>query len=1181
MHQMKMNSILLSILSLFILPIQSEAQSLVTNTKNSQALQKSLAMTMNRTILSDDGVWLANPKFRAHFSAGSVSMSPSENKLRWEWHPSKINGLSVQPVIPKLVETDQGQYVDYTRGNIIERYQFHTGSIEQQFIVKAMPESKRIEIVGAILTEGIFSQEDHYWEWSNEVGSIRLGHLYVYDVTGAEVEANYTVASDRTTITIEEEALKDVQFPLTIDPEIGPNDFRISFMGGTGDEDFDAEEPAIAYNSANDEYLVVWRGDEIDVDLPSFDNELEIYGQRLTGDGSLIGNDFRISDMAPGLPRVQADNFRADQPEVAYNSVDKNFLVVWRGEDDTGDLVDGETEIYGKIISNIGTAMGNQFRISQVGVDGDVGRDAQRPALDYNSFDNEFLVVWEADDTTFNRLDGAPEIYGQRITAQGLEIGPDDFNISNMGPDDSRSFSANEPTIAFNPNDTNYLVCWRGRDVPLENDELENEIYGQFISAQGLEMGPDDFRISRVGPDGVLDFFVFQPDLVFNPSNNTFLVVWAGQDNTGNLVADETEVFGQFIADTGVVIGIHFRISDMGPDADTKFGAFDPKITYSSDQDQFLVVWRGDDDTGDLVVDEFEIFGQHLNAFGQEIGENDFRISDRGAVGDRFFITDHPGVVYNSQRNEYLVVFDAEDDENGLVNNEHEIFGQRIKVAEPVDGQISINNEPADSDPAVAYNATDNNYLVVWSTNDESLASEECEIFGQLFDDDGLPIAAKFRISQMGSLANDFLYDAFRPDVTYNPANNNYLVVWDADTDSLGLADNEFEIYGQLIDAGGSEFGPNDFRISDMGTDGDRFFDAGHPSVAFNAEDDEFLVVWQGRDSIQNNGVDIFGQRISSIGEEVGNNDFQVNINSNTSMSGDTLPFNARKPKIIFNANNKQYLVVWSEQVDLTNDNDEEIFGQVLNAEGEKQGDIIRISDLGPVGEQGFFAQGASVAFNGDENRYLVTWQGRDISSNPASPLEVFGQLLDAEGNELGINDFRISNTHDEIVLQSGLQTSVTYNEINKHFLVTWSGTHPDGSFVPTDLEIFGQKISSEGEEIGENDFQISFGPGLQRSFLPDLIFNSTSNQYMVVWEETSGIGAALSDFCTARLNDLSLGNPLPSANFLAGQSIVSSGVVGVGVEVSFDVSGEIILLPNFEVKANGLFEISNIGCDN
>ena len=39
-----------------------------------------------------------------------------------------------------------------------------------------------------------------------------------------------------------------------------------------------------------------------------------------------------------------------------------------------------------------------------------------------------------------------------------------------------------------------------------------------------------------------------------------------------------------------------------------------PAVAYNSTNNEYLVVWAGDDNTAPLVDDEFEIFGQRLNA---------------------------------------------------------------------------------------------------------------------------------------------------------------------------------------------------------------------------------------------------------------------------------------------------------------------------------------------------------------------------------------------------------------------------------------------------------------------------------------------------------------------------------------------------------------------------------------
>jgi hypothetical protein len=71
----------------------------------------------------------------------------------------------------------------------------------------------------------------------------------------------------------------------------------------------------------------------------------------------------------------------------------------------------------------------------------------------------------------------------------------------------------------------------------------------------------------------------------------------------------------------------------------------------------------------------------------------------------------------------------------------------------------------------------------------------------------------------------------------------------------------EFEIFGQrLTGSNAAEIGPNDFRLSDLGPDGDPSFDAEVPDLAPVASTRQVLIVWQGNDATTD-GVEIWGQR--------------------------------------------------------------------------------------------------------------------------------------------------------------------------------------------------------------------------------------------------------------------------------------------------------------------------------
>ena len=52
-----------------------------------------------------------------------------------------------------------------------------------------------------------------------------------------------------------------------------------------------------------------------------------------------------------------------------------------------------------------GSPLGGQFRISDMGPEGDPNYDAFSPAVAYNSVTNEYLVTWAGDDNTGSLVD--------------------------------------------------------------------------------------------------------------------------------------------------------------------------------------------------------------------------------------------------------------------------------------------------------------------------------------------------------------------------------------------------------------------------------------------------------------------------------------------------------------------------------------------------------------------------------------------------------------------------------------------------------------------------------------------------------------------------------------------------------------------------------------------------------
>ena len=430
-----------------------------------------------------------------------------------------------------------------------------------------------------------------------------------------------------------------------------------------------------------------------------------------------------------------------------------------------------------------------------MGTDGDVAYDARSADVAYNSTNNIFLVVWEGDDdAVMAMVENELEIYGQLINgATGEEIGAD-FRISTMGIDGDPDRDGEDPAVAYDSTNNEFLVVWSG-----DYSEGEDEIYARRINAQTGELLGILNKVSEVGMNLDPDHDAVKPDVVYNPTENEFLIVWSADE-----VDNRNEIYGQrLVGGTLVPKGINdFAISSVTA-VDVAYDAFNPAVTYNSATNEYLVVWSSDAD----VFGEEEIFGQMLDEQGLEVRDNDFRISTMGPANDSSYDAAFPDVTYNPTSNEFLVVWDGDDDTGNLVNNELEIFGQRLtfKGVEigPDDFRISdagpdqnISHEAYNA--RVAYDTTHNNYYVVWWGDDNGINSEN-EVFGQLLDNAGSEIGRNdFRLSDMGPEGNTS-YSAAFPALAFNSTSSTVLVVWEGDDNTAPLVVGELEIFSQLV----------------------------------------------------------------------------------------------------------------------------------------------------------------------------------------------------------------------------------------------------------------------------------------------------------------------------------------------------------------------------------------------
>lgn len=407
-------------------------------------------------------------------------------------------------------------------------------------------------------------------------------------------------------------------------------------------------------------------------------------------------------------------------------------------------------------------------------------------ATAYNPFQDEFLVVWTG------REDGETghELYAQRIDATtGAELGTNDLRLTDMGEDGGFLYyliGVGRPSVVFNANTREYLVCWSGNDL----GGTQTRIFVQRLDEFANEIGTNDMPVSSLGDPAISSTSrAYDASLAFAPDLNEYMVVFTGLD--ASMPSPSFDIFAvRLDGTTAQPIGTEFPVSDMGSTGQNQFSAYAPDVVYNASRQEYFVVWYGDDDAGALADGEFEVYGQRLDAVtGAELGTNDIRLSDMGSTdGDVRFFARSPRVGWNSIDDLYLVTWFGDDDAGALVDYEFEGWGQLV----------------------------DGNGAEV-GTND-------------------------FRITFTGpDGSNDF--SAFTPEIEHDPRRNEWVLAWVADDlPPVGLGEDEEEIFARRLDGStGNLVGPVQ-RLTTRNPTDSMIQGSFGPSLARKPQTGEFLL---------------------------------------------------------------------------------------------------------------------------------------------------------------------------------------------------------------------------------------------------------------------------------------------------------------------------------------------------
>ena len=403
-----------------------------------------------------------------------------------------------------------------------------------------------------------------------------------------------------------------------------------------------------------------------------------------------------------------------------------------------------------------------------------------------------------------------------------------------------------------------------------------------------------------------------------------------------------------------------------------------------------------------------------------------------------------PALVYNSAADEYLLVYerDASGDGSNL-----DVIGQRVAAdGSLVGGTIPIfASSQHERRPRVAYNSSGNEYLVVFEYDYNGDGSNYVVLGRRVAADGSLPAGAFF--------VGGFIYHEFFPDVAYNPTANEYLAVFEFDSNDDG---SNYDIVGRRVSGAGATIGYA-FYVGNILVNGNPVHEW-QPHIAYSSAANEYLVIFELDFYHNGSDYDIWGIRLSPTGSR----------NSGHLPISDYTAIHERNPRLAYNPATNEYLAVCDFD---TNNGD--VIGRRLTSAGAQIGDGFYIFASSRTDRH------PDVAYNSAANDFMIVWE-YDYAGYGSSDWDILGRRISSLGT-------RIGNAHfvGGVTAHNEFRPVIAYNPAANEFLVAWEYDYfGNGS----DFDIWAQRLGPENPQLQVTPNSLDFGT--QTTSLPLTISN-------------------------------------------------------------------------------------------